>query len=244
MDPIDDRLDRIAVKLFMGFSEIIGMALAVIITAGVGALFYYIRKHLYEWLRIIGVNYFADRLKNIRDINSDLIWIQGAFKADVYGLFRTYNGKSYVEDNADFSRMDTDSKKFIHLKKIKVRKMNSKPDDFFPDFLDNDLYQHIIDQTVINDWKIFSYDSLKANNPNSPILVLLEAQYINNLLTFRIWDKNKKTYGIILFAWNREVEAGEIFTKQISKKLDSIAIRFQSHIESSLMEKVGVRWLR
>lgn len=244
METIDDKLTKISVKLFLGFSEIIGMALAVMFTAGVGALFYYIRKHLYEWLNIIGINYFADRLKNIREINSDLIWIQGAFKADIYGLFRTYNGKSYIDDNTEFPATETDAKRLKKYSKIKVRKMNSKPDEFFPEFLDRDLYQFIIDQTVINDWKFFSYDSLKEHNPNSPILVFLEAEFINNLLTFRIWDKSKKTYGIVLFAWNQEPDINNLFTKQISKKLDSIAIRFQTHIESSLMEKVGVRWLR
>ena len=244
MESIDDKLDRIAVKLFLGFSEIIGMVLAVLFTTTAGLFIYYVRKHVYEWLRIIGVNYFADRLKNIKDINSDLTWIQGAFRADVYGLFRTYNGKSYVEDTNEFSATVTDSKKLRAYSKIKVKKMNSKPFDFFPEFLDKDLYKFIIDQTVLNDWKFFSYDSLKANNPNSPILVFLESEAINNLLTYRIWDKNKKTYGIVLFAWGNDPDIDNMFTRQVSKKLDSIAIRFQTHIESSIMEKVGIRWLR
>lgn len=241
---LDEHLDKVFVKIFLGFSEIIGATIAILFTAGTGAFFYFVRKHLYEWLKILGVTYFADRLKNIRDINSDLIWIQGAFKADVYGLFRTYNGKSYVEDSMEFSANVTDSKKLKQYEKIKVKKMNAKPEAFFPNYLDRDLYKFIIDQTVISDWKFFSYDSLKLNNPNSPILVFLESEGINNLLTYRIWDKNKKTYGIVLFTWGKDIDINIVFTKQISKKLDSIAIRFQTHIESSLIEKIGIRWNR
>lgn len=241
METLDEKLDRITVKLFLGVSEVIGILIASMVTVSTGMLIYYVRKYIYEWLRIIGINYFADRLKNIREINSDLIWIQGAFRADVYALFRTYNGKSYIEDEGFSS---TNSKRLTRYQKIKVRKMNSKPDEFFPNELDRDLYKFIIDQTIINNWKLFSYDSVRANNPNSPLLVFLESEFIDNLLTFRIWDKSKKTYGIVLFAWNQPPDIHNLFTKQISKKLDSIAIRFQTHIESSLTEKVGFRWLK
>lgn len=243
METIDDKLNKFTVKLFLGFSEVISIVVASLFTVTTGLMIYYIRKHLYEWLRIIGINYFADRLKNIREINSDLIWVQGSFRADVYGLFRTYNGKCYVEDSG-FPATNTDSKRLNSYRKIKVKKMNSKPDEFFPDELDKDLYKFIIDQTIINDWKLFSYDSVKEDNPNSPLLVFLESEFIEYLFTFRIWDKSKKTYGVILFAWNQKPDIDSMFNKQISKKLDSIAIRFQTHIEGSLSEKVGFRWLK
>jgi hypothetical protein len=81
-----------------------------------------------SWL---GLTYFAERNKIIRDINSDLLWCQGALRANAYGLFRTYNSRNYLVDS-DIDTLDTNARILKSAsRKIKVIKVNSKPDGFF-----------------------------------------------------------------------------------------------------------------
>lgn len=238
---MDNILNKIFLKFYLGVSEIMGIIIGVILTAISGLLLILTKKYLFLLLEKLGINYFSNRLKTIKDINRDLLFCQGRFNANIYGLFRTYNGRSYVEENT-FSITDSDAIKFHKPEKIIVRKMNSNPDNFFPEFLDKELYKSIISLSVVNDWKVFSYDSLKEDTVNSPLLVFFESVDIDYLMTFRIWDKNKKTYGLIFFAWKSKPDMDNLFTRDISRKLDSIAIRFQTYIEGSILEKIGIRF--
>jgi hypothetical protein len=49
---------------------------------------------------------------------------------------------------------------------------------------------------------------------------------------------DRKTFGLILFTWSKKPEIDYLFDRDVSKKLDSISIRFQNYIVSSIMEKV------
>jgi len=233
MDHID--FDKIYLKIFVGISELIVIISYALLSLFTGIILFFVRKYIYKALNWIGVSYFNYRLTNIRHINSDLIWCQGVLQADSYGLFRTYNGKSYVCDT--FPLTDTGRAKISNLSKIVIRKVNSKPEDFFPEYLEVDVYNTILENTLQSDWKVFSYDKLKSTDSNSSLLVFLEENGIECLMTFRIWDKEKKTYGLIFFTWSKEPNIDLLFTRNVSKKLDSVSIRFQSHIDTSVLEK-------
>lgn len=232
----DTNFDKLIVKIFMGLSEIALVLFYGVASFVAGIFLFLVRKYIYRFLNWIGISYFNERHTNIRHINSDLTWCQGSLQADSYGLFRTYNGKSYVVDNI-FSQYDTGKKKIDLLQKIYVEKVNSKPEDFYDEYIDVDIYEFILKSTLKNDWKVFSYDQLRATNSNSPILVLLEKNGIDYLMTYRIWDKENKTYGLIFFTWSSEPENEITLTREVSKKLDSVSIRFQSHINTSVLEK-------
>lgn len=239
MNDIETQFDKIALKIFFGLSEIIGIIVISGLSALVGIIIFFARKYIYRLLQWCGIGYFQERLKIIKEINSDLLWCQGALRADSYALFRTYNGKSYVEDNIEPSHKDTGRRKVVSApKKITVELINSKPEDFYPQVLDNDIYKSIIDLSITNDWQLISYDYVKEQNEVTPLLVFLEANDIDFLMSFRIWNKLSKTYGIILFTWRSKPEIDLLYTREVDKKLDSIAIRFQNHIESSVMEKL------
>jgi hypoxanthine phosphoribosyltransferase len=47
-----------------------------------------------------------------------------------------------------------------------------------------------------------------------------------------------KTFGMIIFTWSKKPDLDNLFDPLVSKKLDSISIRFQNYIVSSLIEKV------
>jgi hypothetical protein len=49
---------------------------------------------------------------------------------------------------------------------------------------------------------------------------------------------DRKTFGMILFTWSKKPELENLFDRNVSKKLDSISIRFQNYIVSSVMEKL------
>ena len=44
-------------------------------------------------------------------------------------------------------------------------------------------------------------------------------------------------FGIILFTWSKKPNLENLFDRVVSKKLDSISIRFQNYIVSSIVEK-------
>lgn len=232
----DTNFDKLIVKIIMGLSEIALVIIYALASFAAGVFLFFIRKYIYRLLNWIGISYFNERHLNIRNINSDLIWCQGSLQADSYGLYRTYNGRSYVVDNV-FNPHDTGKKKIDLLQKIYVEKVNSKPEDYYGEYIDVEIYESILKSTLKNDWKVFSYDQLRATNSNSPILVFLEENGIDYLMTYRIWDKENKTYGLIFFTWAREPENEISLTREVSKKLDSISIRFQSHINTSVLEK-------
>ena len=95
----ENLLNKLFLKLYLGISEIMGIIIGVILTALSGLLLLLTKKYVYIFLDKIGISYFANRQRTIQDINRDLIFCQGRFNANVFGLFRTYNGRSYVEDN-------------------------------------------------------------------------------------------------------------------------------------------------
>lgn len=236
-----EQFDKIFIKLFIGLSELTAIIVTAILTAVSGFLIFFARRYIYSLLNKIGVTYFSERLKAIRDINSDLIWCMGALHANVYGLFRTYNGKAFVQDTP-YSTNDSDIKRFnASMKKIIVKKYNAKPEEFFDDYLDKSMYESILKKSVKNDWHIFSYEELKTDNRNNPMLLFMESNCIEYLMTFRIWDMNNKTYGLIFFAWSNKPNIDVLFTRVVSKRLDSVSIRFQNYISSSIFEKIGIR---
>ena len=122
--------------------------------------------------------------------------------------------------------------------KIKVHKINSKPEEFFPKELDYKLFKAIINTTVANDWKLITYESISNEYPKSEILLFLEANGIDSLLSYKIWDMDKKTFGIIFFSWSTPPNIDLLFDRVVSKRLDSISIRFQNYIVSSIVEKI------
>ena len=89
-----------------------------------------------------------------------------------------------------------------------------------------------------NDWSLISYDGIKNDYPTSPLIIFLEANGIDHLLSYKIWDMNTKTFGIILFTWRKSPNLDNLFERNVSKKLDSISIRFQNYVVSSIVEKV------
>ena len=240
MDDLHKQFDKFIFRVALHFSEIFSYFLLSVFAVFGSLLIIYARKYGSLLLSKIGITYFIDRLNTIRDINSDLIWIQGALRADVYAIFRTFNGKSYIEDNS-YNPHDTGKKKIVNVEKIIARIVNSKPTKYFPDYLDVDVYKQILSLSVSNDWQIISYDYIKKNEPTSKLLVFMELQGIENLFSYRIWDIDKKTYGIILFTWSKSVNIDSLFDRTISKKLDSVSIRFQNYVSSSILEKVGIR---
>lgn len=232
-------IDRILTKILLGLTEFALILLTSALSIFASVLVFFLRKRVYTVLAFLGLNYFEERNKMIRDINSDLVYCQGALKADTYALFRTYNGKAYlIEDNDNMPHITGRKDAIKENAKIKVRKINSKPEDFFPKELECELYKSIINHTIANDWQLISYDKIKEENPKTELLIFLEANGIDYLLSFKIWDMDIKTFGMILFTWSKKPELENLFDRNVSKKLDSISIRFQNYIVSSIMEKI------
>lgn len=231
-------IDRILQKIIVGLAEVSVIIFTSVLSVFASVALFFLRKKIYAILSWLGLNYFEERNKMIRDINSDLIYCQGALRASTYALFRTYNGNSYLtEDNTDHNT--TGSKRIIDVNRnVKIRRVNSKPDDFFPKFLDYKIYKSIINHTIANDWQLISYDSIKTENPKTELLIFLEANGIDHLLSYKIWDMDAKTFGIIIFTWTKKPDLDNVFDRIVSKKLDSVSIRFQNYIVSSLSEKI------
>jgi len=230
--------DKIIHKIIVGITEISLIILTSILSILVSVILFFLRQKIYNVLSWLGLTYFAERNKIIRDINSDLLWCQGALRANAYGLFRTYNSRNYLVDS-DIDKLDTNARILKSAsRKIKVIKVNSKPDGFFPIELDVRIYKSIIDHTIANDWQLISYEAIKNDNPKTDLLIFLEANGIDYLLSYKIWDMDRKTFGLILFTWSKKPEIDYLFDRDVSKKLDSISIRFQNYIVSSIMEKV------
>lgn len=227
-------IDKILMKVFVGLGEVF----TIIIISILSLLIFLARKYIYNLLKLIGLNYFKERLEIIREINSDLLWCQGALRADTYALFRTHNGTAWVQDVPKYSNKHSDRNKTDTLyRKINIKKINSKPHNFYSDILDTKLYKAILDLTLANDWQLISYDAIKRDYPTSELIVFFEEYGIENLLSYRIWDKNNKTFGLIFFTWGEAPSRENLFTRDVSKKLDSVAIRFQNYIISSISEK-------
>lgn len=235
---ISGQIDSILKKIIIGITEVSIIVLTSALYIFASVLVFFLRQRVYVLLSYLGLNYFEERNKMIRDIKSDLVYCQGALRAKTYGLFRTYNGRAYLIDE-DIKPSETNAKRLINInRKIKVRRINSKPDDFFPKELDFKIFKSIINHTIANDWQLISYDSIKNENPETELLVFLEANGIDYLLSYKIWDMDTKTFGIIIFTWSKKPDLDNLFDPLVSKKLDSISIRFQNYIVSSLVEKV------
>lgn len=236
---LSEEVNKILVKIMIGITEVSVIIFTSILSIFASVIIYFLRSKIFKILSAIGITYFQERHKNIRDINSDLLWCQGALRADTYSLYRTFNGQAYINEEVTFNLSNTDSKQTIFKnKKITVRKINSKPDDFFPELLDYDIYKSIIHASLANDWSLISYDGIKSDYPTSPLIIFLEANGIDNLMSYKIWDMNTKTFGIILFTWSKKPTLENLFDRTVSKKLDSISIRFQNYIVSSIAEKL------
>lgn len=236
---LSEEVNKILVKIMIGITEVSVIIFTSILSIFASVIIYFLRSKIFKILSAIGITYFQERHKNIRDINSDLLWCQGALRADTYSLYRTFNGQAYINEEVTFNLSNTDSRQNIFInKKITVRKINSKPDDFFPELLDYEIYKSIIHASLANDWSLISYDGIKNDFPTSPLIIFLEAHGIDNLMSYKIWDMNTKTFGIILFTWYKKPNLDNLFDRSVSKKLDSISIRFQNYIVSSIAEKL------
>lgn len=236
---LSEEVNKILVKIMIGITEVSVIIFTSILSIFASVIIYFLRSKIFKILSAIGITYFQERHKNIRDINSDLLWCQGALRADTYSLYRTFNGQAYINEEVTFNLSNTDSRQNIFInKKITVRKINSKPDDFFPELLDYEIYKSIIHASLANDWSLISYDGIKNDFPTSPLIIFLEAHGIDNLMSYKIWDMNTKTFGIIFFTWSKKPNLDNLFDRSVSKKLDSISIRFQNYIVSSIAEKL------
>ena len=236
---ISEELHKILVKIMIGLAEVSVIIFTSILSIIASVVVYFLRSRISNLLAVLGITYFQERNKSIRDINSDLLWCQGALRADSYSLYRTFNGQAYINEEVAFSATNTNSKPNVFKnKKITVRKINSKPNDFFPELLEYEIYKSIIHASLANDWSLISYDGIKSDYPTSPLIIFLEANGIDNLMSYKIWDMNTKTFGIILFTWSKKPNLENLFDRQVSKKLDSISIRFQNYIVSSIAEKL------
>lgn len=241
---LQTEFDKIISKLLLGLLEASIVTIISIMSLTASVIMYFLRRYIYSLLGILGINYFKERNKAIRDINSDLIWCMGALRADSYCMFRTYNGRAYITEEISPHKSNPNLP-VVSDKKITVKKVNSKPEEFFPNILEQEIYNSIIQLSVSNDWKLISYDFIKATNPNNPLIIFLEEQGIDHLLSYRIWDMNTKTFGIIFFTWGFAPNLDDLFDRKVSKKLDSISIRFQNYIVSSILEKVlNLRYIR
>ena len=54
--------------------------------------------------------------------------------------------------------------------------------------LDVRIYKSIIDHTIANDCQLISYEAIKNDNPKTDLLIFLEANGIDYLLSYKIWD--------------------------------------------------------
>ena len=120
----------------IGVAEVSVIIFTSILSVIASVIVYFLRSKIFSILAMLGITYFQERHKNIREINSDLLWCQGALRADSYSLYRTFNGQAYINEEVAFNLSDTDSKPNVFKnKKITVRKISSKPNDFFPKLL-------------------------------------------------------------------------------------------------------------
>jgi hypothetical protein len=150
---ISEELHKIFVKIMVGVAEVSAIIFTSILSVIASVIVYFLRSKIFSILAMLGIAYFQERHKNIREINSDLLWCQGALRADSYSLYRTFNGQAYINEEVAFNLKDTDSKPNVFKnKKITVRKISSKPDDFFPKLLEYEIYKSIIHASLANDW--------------------------------------------------------------------------------------------
>ena len=154
---ISEELHKILVKIMIGLAEVSVIIFTSILSIIASVVVYFLRSRISNLLAVLGITYFQERNKSIRDINSDLLWCQGALRADSYSLYRTFNGQAYINEEVAFSATNTNSKPNVFKnKKITVRKINSKPDEFFPELLEYEIYKSIIHASLANDWSLIA----------------------------------------------------------------------------------------
>ena len=107
---ISEELHKIFVKIMIGLAEVSVIIFTSILSIIASVVVYFLRSRISNLLAALGITYFQERNKSIRDINSDLLWCQGALRADSYSLYRTFNGQAYINEEVTFNLTNTDSK--------------------------------------------------------------------------------------------------------------------------------------
>lgn len=198
----------------------------IIILALLMALSFFFKRWSMAILTKLGFTYFQERQKELLDIYSDVIELKGTLKADHEVFYRLYCKKPYISSDC---------------KNIKSILIHQKPGDTFPNTIDDITYKEIIDISLKNDRTCFSYERLKAIQPNSKLLVFMEQKNINYLLVHRVTNFRGKEYGLLIYAWDIDPEYDKIYNEGVSRKFDSINNRFYPLIESSIGERIGFR---
>ena len=205
-----------------GAYSVLGTAL-IVVFFGVSAL---AKRYINSILAFIGIDYFQKRDEEIRNFVSDIVELKGHFKADIIQVFRTSNGKKYVADES--------------VKNIKIKRINGKPIDAFPDVLEEDMFKELLELTLSNEWKYIPVNEIRSINRASRLLPILQKNEVEYIFCFRITDYKRLhegTYGFIIFMWKNKPDFPDLFTRKLSAWLDSLNIAFITHVESLFLEK-------
>ncbi len=200
----------------------------IIILALLMMISFFFKRWSIALLTKLGFTYYQERQKELLEIYSDIVELKGFLKADHEAFYRVYSNVEYVGKN-------------YFPNKIKSKLLHQKPEDTFDMSLENEMYYEIVDIALQNDRTTFSYSQLKAINPQSKILVVMEKHKINYLLIHRITNYRGKEYGLLFYAWDNDPQYEKIYDEGISRKFDSINNRFYPLVESSIGERIGFR---
>jgi hypothetical protein len=219
----DYSIEKLLYDLKIKFLEVV----TILFFAFVIIFSIFIKRWAIAILTKLGFNYFQERQIEISSIVSDVIELKGYLKADYNAFYRIYEKKHYVSELTD---------------KVKSNIVHTKPKNIFPENIEKEFPELIkigfsIDRTLI------SYEYLKRYHPNSKLISFYDTNRITFLLLHRITNYSDRNYGLLIFAWNENIDYYEIYDSIVSMKFDSINNRFYPFVESSILEKLGVRTL-
>lgn len=215
-------------KFFLFVGEISGF----IISFSVGIILLILRKQFYSLAKRLGFTSLEEANTKIRSIVNDCIELKGRMRCKTFAFIRCSNGKAYVTSTTN---------------KVNITKLNSKPDDFVPNELEERHFRALIKYSIDYDWKFIKYENIRELDPNSPLLILLEEHKISTIYIHKISDRNEEdehVYGFLIFGWVEQLSIDEFldnFSIIEKRMLDSIHLRFISFIDNSIFEKIGIR---
>lgn len=228
MNDLEDAFNRLFYKLYLYFGEL----LTIVILSLMAVFYFFFKQYIFLFFDKLGVGYFRERKERISQTLSDVIEAKGMVKADAVVLYRLSNGKWFTH----IVQTEIDKHEYIY-EDLKITRVYHKPFDVFPEKLDPSDYNAIIKYALTNDYETFSWLDIRGENRLSPVLSFLQEKNLTYFLVYRITDYSARDYGFLLFSWKSEPDKELFVSRRLIKILDSINIRFQNYIESSLIEK-------
>lgn len=219
-------------KSFNKFFLLVGEISDFLISFTIGIMVIILRKQFYALANRLGFTSLEEANIKIRSIVNDCIELKGRMRCKAFAFVRCNNGKAYVTSNGE---------------NVKITKLNSKPDNFIPEELQERHFRALIKYSIDYDWKFIKYEDIRALDPNSPLLILLEEHNISTIYIHKLSDRNEDSehiYGFLIYAWVEELTIDEFldnFSIKEKRMLDSIHNRFISFIDNSIFEKIGIR---